>query len=661
MSVREKSRVVIENVRPCVDSYEFPAKAIVGDVVNVAADIFADGHDVVAARILYNGPGSSEWVKAPMKLLVNDSWQGEFEVGEVGIFRFTIEAWIDHFASWQNGLRKKFEAGQDVAMDILAGAVLVEEAAVRVGGEEGAKMSALAGSLKQSRDMGSAMAEALGPEASALMSRDPDLRHANRFAPELEIQVDRHKARFSTWYECFPRSTAVGSDRHGTFRDLEKLLPEISGMGFDILYLPPVHPIGHTNRKGKNNRQETSPGDPGSPWAIGSEEGGHTSIHPQLGTMEDFEKLVGKAAEFGMEVAIDLAYQCSPDHPWVREHPEWFKIRPDGSVQYAENPPKKYEDIFPLNFETKAWESLWEELKSVVLFWISKGVRIFRVDNPHTKPFAFWEWMIGGIKRDYPETLFLAEAFTRPKVMKRLAKIGFSQSYTYFTWRNSKHELTEYLRELTQTEMKDFFRPNFWPNTPDILSEYLQYSGRPAFVIKLILAATMSSNYGIYGPAFELIENRALPGREEYLDSEKYEIRRWDRDHPGNLKEFIARLNRIRKENPALQETNNIRFLEVDNDQLLFFGKIGSGLADTILVVINLDPVHTQSGWIRIPLEEFGIDPSQPFLGDDLLGDEKHIWYGERNFVQLNPHVVPAHIFKLRKRIRRETDFDYFM
>ncbi len=661
MSVREKSRVVIENVRPSADCYQFPAKAIVGDVVNVTADIFADGHDILAARLLYSGPGSSEWVEVPMKLLVNDSWQGEIEVREVGIFRFTVEAWIDHFASWQDGLRKKFEAGQDVAMDILTGAALVEKAAVRVGGEDGLRISVLAESLKQSRDMGAAVAQALGPEASALMSRNPDLRHANRFAPELEIQVDRHKARFSTWYEVFPRSTAPDSDRHGTFRDLEKLLPEISGMGFDVLYLPPIHPIGHTNRKGKNNQQETTPGDPGSPWAIGSEEGGHKSIHPQLGTLEDFENLVGKAAEFGMEVAIDLAYQCSPDHPWVREHPEWFKIRPDGSVQYAENPPKKYEDIFPINFETEAWESLWEELRSVVLFWIEKGVRIFRVDNPHTKPFAFWEWMIGEIKRDYPETLFLAEAFTRPKVMKRLAKIGFSQSYTYFTWRNSKHELTEYLRELTQTEMKDFFRPNFWPNTPDILSEYLQYNGRPAFVIKLILAATLSSNYGIYGPAFELIENRALPGREEYLDSEKYEIRRWDRDRPGNLKEFIARLNRIRKENPALQETNNIRFFEVDNDQLLFFGKIGSGLADTILVVINLDPVHMQSGWIRIPIGELGIDPYQPFLGDDLLGDEKHIWYGERNFVQLNPHVLPAHIFKLRKRIRRETDFDYFM
>lgn len=432
-------------------------------------------------------------------------------------------------------------------------------------------------------------------------------------------------------------------------------------MGFDVLYLPPIHPIGKTNRKGKNNSPVAQPGDVGSPWAIGSEEGGHKSVHPQLGTIEDFVSLVNKAKEYNIEIALDLAFQCSPDHPYVREHPEWFKWRPDGTVQYAENPPKKYEDVLPLNFETENWRELWEELKSIVVFWIEKGVRIFRVDNPHTKPFRFWKWLIEEIKRDYPDVIFLSEAFTRPKVMYHLAKAGFTQSYTYFTWRNTKREFIEYLTELTQTEVREYFRPNFWPNTPDILPEHLQFGGRPAFMMRLVLAATLSSNYGIYGPVFELCVSEALPGKEEYLNSEKYEIRYWDWDQPGNLKDFIARVNRIRRENPALQTTWNLKFFEVDNEYILFYGKVNEDLSNIILVVVNLDPHHTQSGWVRVPISELGIEPNQPYLVHDLLSEDKYIWQGEYNYVELNPHVIPARIFRVRKRLRKETDFDYFM
>ncbi len=661
MEEKPTSRVVIENVRPSVECGQFPAKRIIGDKVEVEAGIFTDGHDALSARLLWRGPSDSGWLEVPMELVINDTWSGEFTVRELGTHRFTVEGWIDHFKSWQNGLKKKYEAGQDLKIDLLIGAEILKDAAQRTDLPDRTQMVELEDMLRRAEDIDAAVSIALGPEATGLMSRNPDLTFSVRFGPELEIYVDRPRARFSTWYECFPRSASPDTNRPGTLSDVERILPEILRMGFDVLYLPPIHPIGRTNRKGKNNSAAPSPEDPGSPWAIGSSEGGHKSIDPELGTMEDFERLVKKTSELGMEIALDVAFQCSPDHPYVKEHPEWFRIRPDGSVQYAENPPKKYEDIFPLNFETDAWRELWQELKSVVLFWIEKGVRIFRIDNPHTKPFAFWQWLISEIKREDPEVIFLAEAFTRPKVMKRLAKVGFTQSYTYFTWRNSKPEITEYLTELTQPEMADFFRPNFWPNTPDILSEFLQYNGRPAFVIRLILAATLSSNYGIYGPPFELMENRALPEREEYADSEKYEIRHWDWDKPGNLKDFIARLNRIRKENPALQKTSNLRFYEVDNDRLLFFGKREPNSSDSILVVVNLDPVFTQSGFIRIPVKELGIDLVQPFLGHDLLSDEKYIWYDERNFIKLNPQVVPAHIFRLRKRIRRETDFDYFM
>jgi len=661
MGQRERNRVVIENVQPEIDEGRFPIKRVIGEEVEVAADIFADGHDLPTARLLYRQEDATEWRKAPMSLIGNDRWEGRFSVDRLGVFQYTLEAWVDHFKTWQYDIRKKFEAGQELSVDLLIGGRYLDEGSRRAMGEDAVRLKELAELVKKEGSRERAVSVAVGQEVTQLMRKYPDLTFALRYDRALEVIVERPKALYSTWYERFPRSCSSQPGRHGTFKDCERILPEIAQMGFDVLYLPPIHPIGRTNRKGKNNAPRGTLDDPGSPWAIGAEEGGHKAIHPELGAMEDFKALVSKASEYGIELAMDVAFQCSPDHPYVKDHPEWFRLRPDGTLQYAENPPKKYEDIYPINFESEKWQELWDELKSVVLFWIEKGIRIFRVDNPHTKPFPFWEWLITEVRKDYPEVIFLAEAFTRPKVMNRLAKLGFTQSYTYFTWRSSKKEITEYLTELTQTEQREYFRPNFWPNTPDILPELLQYGGRPAFVIKLILAATLSSNYGIYGPAFELCVNEALPGKEEYLNSEKYELKQWDWDRSGNLKQFIARVNRIRRENPALQTTRNLRFFEVDNDHLLFYGKETADGSESIMVVVNLDPYHTQSGWLQIPIHELGITPDQPYLCHDLLSDDKYIWQGEANHVELNPHILPAYIFKLRKRLKRETDFDYFM
>jgi starch synthase (maltosyl-transferring) len=661
MEADGRRRVVIENLVPEIDGGLFPVKRVIGEKVVVAADIFADGHDVISAKLLYRSPKDRAWKETPMTFVENDRWRGEFSVEAIGIYHYTVEGWVDHFKTWQRDLRKKVQAGQDLRTDLLIGAKFVDEASKSAAVEDRKKLKDFAEILRKGEDLEEAVSAALGAEITEFMDQHPDKKFAVPYEKELRVWVDREKALFSAWYEIFPRSCSPDPSRHGTFKECERLLPEIARMGFDILYLPPIHPIGRTNRKGKNNVPKNNPDDVGSPWAIGSNEGGHKAIHPQLGTVEDFERLLMKAKGHGIEVAMDLAFQCSPDHPYMKEHPEWFKWRPDGTAQFAENPPKKYEDIIPLNFETEKWQALWEELKSIVLFWIGKEVRIFRVDNPHTKPFPFWEWLIKEVKKDYPEVIFLSEAFTRPKVMYRLAKTGFTQSYTYFTWRNTKKELIEYVTELTQTEVRQFLRPNFWPNTPDILPEHLQYGGRPAFMIRLVLAATLSSNYGIYGPAFELCVNEALSGREEYLHSEKYEVKRWDRENPGHLRDFIASVNRIRKENAALQTTWNLRFYEVDNDSLLFYGKATDDLSNIILMVVNVDPFHTQNGWVRVPIEELGLDAQQPYLVHDLLSDDKYIWQGERNYVALNPQVLPANIFRVRKRLKRETDFDYFV
>jgi starch synthase (maltosyl-transferring) len=503
---------------------------------------------------------------------------------------------------------------------------------------------------------------ALDEGVAALVARYPDRSRARRYERELRVTVDPPRARFSAWYEMFPRSAAAEPGKHGTFADCEARLPYIAEMGFDVLYLPPIHPIGRTHRKGRNNATTARPGDVGSPWAIGAEEGGHKSVHPLLGTLEDFRRLVARARERGIEVALDIAYQCSPDHPYVGKHPEWFRRRPDGSVQYAENPPKKYQDIYPFDFDTPAWRSLWEEFEGVVRFWIEQGVLTFRVDNPHTKALPFWEWLIQRIKRDHPEAIFLSEAFTRPKVMYALAKLGFTQSYTYFAWRNTKPELTQYFTELAQAPVREFFRPSLWPNTPDILTEYLQLGGRAAFMARLVLAATLGASYGIYGPAFELCENSPRePGSEEYLDSEKYQLRRWEIEREDSLKELIARVNRIRRENPALQSDRSLRFHTVDNEELICYSKSSAGGADIIFIVVNLDPHHTQSGWVELPFDELGIDPDLPYQVHDLLGGARYLWHGRRNYVELDPRVVPAHIFRLRRRLRTEQDFEYYL
>ena len=653
-------RAVIENVKPEIDGGRFPAKRVVGERMTVEADIFTDGHDALAAALLYRRNSDSHWSETPMESLDNDRWRATFEVTEIGAYLYTLQAWVDRFESWRQGLAKKLQAGQDVAIDLLIGAGLVEETANRAPPTDKKRLANSISILRSKQpDAGET---ALLPELAALMAKYSDRRWAVTYDKELRVNVDREKARFSTWYEMFPRSCASEPGVHGTLRDCEQRLPYVAGMGFDVLYLPPIHPIGRSFRKGKNNELGAGPDDVGSPWAIGAKEGGHKAIHPQLGTLEDFKRLVTKAKKSGIEIALDIAFQCAPDHPYAREHPEWFRKRPDGSIQYAENPPKKYQDIYPLDFETDHWKELWDELKSIIVFWCEQGVRIFRVDNPHTKAFPFWEWVIAEVKKDYPEALFLAEAFTRPKVMYRLAKLGFSQSYTYFAWRNTKWELTQYFTELTQTEIADFFRASLWPNTPDILTEYLQFGGRPAFMTRLVLAATLGANYGIYGPAFELCENVPRdPGSEEYLNSEKYELKHWDLERTDSLKEFIALVNRIRGENRALQRDRSLRFHPVDNPEIICFSKQTEDLKNVIVVVVNLDPHHTQSGWVELAMEELGLLPQQPFQMHDLLTNARYLWHGARNYVQLNPDTVPAQIFRVRHRLRHEQDFDYFL
>jgi starch synthase (maltosyl-transferring) len=656
-------RVVIEDVRPEVDGGRFPVKRIVADPVVVTADIFADGHDVLGAVVRFRQAQEAEWKEAPMQELGNDRWQGAFRIEAQRPYLYTVVAWVDQFRTWQGNLKKKFQAGQGVSVELLAGAQLVEAAAARAGGDTeqlGAAVQVLRSAGKE--QLAAAVERALSPQLAELVNKHAGRSEVTTYGKELRVEVDRERARFGAWYEMFPRSCAAEPGRHGTFKDCIARLPYVAGMGFDVLYLPPIHPVGKSYRKGKNNNPVCSPGDVGSPWAIGGEEGGHKSIHPELGTLEDFRKLVAEARKHGLEIALDIAFQCTPDHPYVKEHPQWFRWRPDGTVQYAENPPKKYQDIYPINFEMEDWRALWEELKSVVVYWIEQGVRILRVDNPHTKPFAFWEWLISDLKKQYPDVIFLAEAFTRPRVMYALAKLGFTQSYTYFAWRNTKGELTQYFTELTRSEVQEYLRPNLWPNTPDILTEYLQFGGRPAFVARLVLAATLAASYGIYGPAFELCENRPLaPGSEEYLNSEKYEIRRWETDRQDSLKELIARVNRIRRENSALHQNHNLRFHPVDNDQLIAYSKSSEDQSNLIVVVVNLDPYRTQSGWLELPLENLGLSPDQSFQVHDLLSDARYLWQGPRNYVELNPAVVPACIFRVRRRLRTERDFDYFL
>jgi starch synthase (maltosyl-transferring) len=647
-----RTRVVIEGVKPEIDGGRFPIKRTVGEKVVVEADVLADGQEVLFSVLLYRKEGAPQWTEVPMEPLVNDRWRGEFTVSELGRYRYTLQAWVNPFQSWRQDLQKRIDAGQDVSVDVLVGAELVWGASRRARGDDKKRLQSAAATLTGKGNSARKARLALDEQLASLVVRYSDRRSVTTYERELTVEVDRELTRFSTWYEMFPRSCAPEPGRHGTFRDCEERLPYIAAMGFDVLYLPPIHPVGHTHRKGKNSSPAAGPREPGSPWAIGSEEGGHKAVHPQLGTLEDFHRLVDKAREHSIEIALDISFQCSPDHPYVREHPTWFRRRPDDTVQYAENPPKKYEDIYPFDFETEDWRELWEELKSIVLFWVGQGIRIFRVDNPHTKPFAFWEWLIDEIKRDHPEVILLSEAFTRPKIMYRLAKLGFSQSYTYFAWRNTKWEFSQYFTELTQTEVREYFRPNLWPNTPDILTEYLQSGGRPAFMTRLVLAATLGASYGIYGPAFELCENRPRePGSEEYLNSEKYEIKQWELDRPDSLKDFIARVNRIRRENPALQSDWSLFFHQVGNEQIICYSKRSDDLKNVILVVVNLDPRYTQSGWVELDLGELGLDPDESYQVHDLLTGARHLWQGRRNYVELDPRVVPAHVFRLGREV----------
>jgi starch synthase (maltosyl-transferring) len=642
-----RKRVVIEAVQPVVDGGRFPAKRIVGDVVDVEADVFADGHDRLGAAVRYRHESAQEWQEAPMALLDNDRWRGSFRVTELGCYRFQVGGWVDAFATWREDLLKRLAFGQELEAELKVGGQLVAAAVRRASGEDADRIRAWAHRLKDPKP--EEFAElATSEELAALMARYPDRRRGASSSAEYRLAVDRERARWGAWYELFPRSTSSEPGRHGTLRDVAELVPQLAQRGFDVVYLPPIHPIGRTGRKGPDNTMAAASDDPGVPWAIGSEEGGHTAVHPELGTVDDVELLVKTLHHHDMELALDLAFQASPDHPWVREHPDWFRRRPDGSIRYAENPPKKYEDIYPLDFETADWKALWEALLDVVRFWVDRGVRIFRVDNPHTKPFAFWEWLIGETKREHPDVLFLSEAFTRPKVMYRLAKLGFDQSYTYFAWRRGRDELRAYFEELTRPPVVEFFRANLWPNTPDILTDQLQ-TGVPAlFRLRFVLAATLGANYGIYGPAFEHLEHEPRePGSEEYAHSEKYEIR-WRDPHAGSaMRELVATVNAIRHAEPALQHDRHLRFHDTDNPALLAYSKRTPDGSNVVLVVANLDPAFPQSGWTALDMAELGLTWDAPYTARDLLSGAAFPWVGGRNYVELRPDRQPAHILRI--------------
>lgn len=666
-------RVVVEAITPTVDGGRYPVKRTVGERLVVEADLLVDGHDRLAGALLYRNGEESAWREVPLEPLEQlepDRWRASFTPDVIGAWQYTVAAWIDGYASWAQGLRRKLEAGQDVELELRAGAEMIEAAAHRAAGGQhpgAGKLREVASVVRTPGDQASRAAAALSTEASTLMSAHPDRTAQTVSDPPLPLLVDPSLAGFNSWYEMFPRS--CGADgRHGTFDDVRRRLPDIADMGFDILYLPPVHPIGRTYRKGRDNSLTAKAEDPGSPWAVGGAEGGHKSLHPELGSLDDFRRLVAEARTLGMAVALDIAFQASPDHPYVKEHPEWFVHRADGSIQYAENPPKKYQDIYPFDFSTPR---LWEELRDVFLFWIAQGVRVFRVDNPHTKPIAFWRWCLGSVKDSHPDVIFLAEAFTRPKLMALLAKVGFSLSYTYFTWRTSKAEISDYIQSLSGPEMREFFRPSFWPNTPDILPEHLQFGGRGAFIARAVLAATLSPSWGIYGPPFELQEHEARPGAEEYAHNEKYELRRWDLGRPDSLRPVIKRLNQIRKENSALQRLAGTIFHETDNDALLCYSRRASEEGgeqgrendgdDMLLIVVNLDPHHEQSGWVILDLGPLGLQAGDTFQVHDLLGDARYLWRGSRNFVKLDPTVMPAQIFRIRRHVRSERTFEYYL
>ncbi len=649
-------RVVIGAVTPELDGGRYAIKRIEGERVVVEADLFADGHDVVVARLLHRRVGESAWDAVPMAIVRPglDRFGGRFVAGPPGRYEYTVRAWVDRPGSWRRDLAKKAEAGQDVASELLEGAQHFREAAARArrdgSADDAAALIVAAGKLEATTPQADRVEAALMPALVSIAERHPDLSRAQTYEKFLPLVVDRELARFGAWYELFPRSCAPDPGCHGTFADVEARLPYVARLGFDVLYLPPVHPIGRAYRKGPNNSLTPGPDDVGSPWAIGGAEGGHTDVHPDLGTLADFDRLVAAAGKLGIEIALDIAYQCSPDHPYVRDHPGWFRHRPDGTIKYAENPPKKYQDIYPIDFECDDWRGLWDELLRVFLFWCGHAVTIFRVDNPHTKSFRYWEWAIAEVKARHPGAIFLAEAFTRPRVLHHLAKAGFTQSYTYFTWRNDREGLVDYLNELATGPGREYLRPNLFANTPDILHEYLQHGGPAAFRARLVLAATLGATYGIYGPPFEqAVGAPAKPGSEEYLDSEKYQVRHWDLDAPGNLAGLIARVNAIRRSQPALRSNESLRFGGGDNPQLIAYTKSAPDGSGVVLTVVNLDPHRTQAGWVRIGADQLGFEPAGAYRVRDLLDDAEYLWRGDWNFVALDPAVRPAHVFSVSR------------
>jgi starch synthase (maltosyl-transferring) len=649
-----RRRVVIEDVQPSIDDGKFPIKRTPDEIVRVEADVFTDGHDLVCAVLRYRRVDDDEdWQEVWMAPLVNDRYCASFVVEEIGSYEFEVEAWVDHFASWHHGLERWLKARQDVSSELLEGAAMIREAAVRASEKERRRLHSTADALVVADQPAEFRAEHVTKDIARLMRRLTDRSHSTRSGIR-RVRVDRERARFSTWYEMFPRSAGPDPTRSATFREAAARIPEIADMGFDVLYLPPIHPIGRTNRKGRGNTLVPQQGDPGSPWAIGGEEGGHTAIEPGLGTIEDFRWFREQAERHGMEIALDLAYQVSPDHPYAKTHPEWFRQRPDGTLKYAENPPKRYQDIYPFHFDSDAWPPLWRELRDVVLFWLGHGVRIFRVDNPHTKPFRFWEWLIAEVQARDAHVIFLAEAFTRPKVMRHLAKLGFTQSYTYFTWRNTKAELEEYFTELTQTAMQEYFRPNLFANTPDILHEFLQEGGLPAFRIRLILAATLGATYGIYS-SFEIGENRpAAPGSEEYLHSEKYERRQWPFDSPQNIKDLIRQVNNIRRTYPALQYNAGLRFHLTTTDDLIAYSKPAPNGGSRLFTVVSLNPHGSREGWVCLALPDYPVADGESYAVRDVLTERVFTWRGPWNFVRLDPDL-PAHILHVSRPVLTDT------
>ena len=653
------SRVVITAVQPQVDGGQWPIKRTVGETVAVTAGVIVDGHDRLAVELRYRHEAGPEH-GVRMTPGPNDEYSGAFDVAELGRYTYRVRAWVDRFGTWSDQFRRRVEAGEpeaELRSELLDGAALLRQTAEQAEGAARQRLLTYADAF-ETGDVEQALDDTV-----ARLARDYDPRRGAAESAPLTVAVDPVLARFAAWYEFFPRSASDEPGRHATLDEAAERLSGIKDLGFDVVYLPPIHPIGEAFRKGKDNHPEAAPGEPGSPWAIGGalddgSLGGHKSVHPDLGGLDAFDRFVARAEALGLKVALDIAFQTSPDHPYVAEHPEWFSHRPDGTIRYAENPPKKYQDVYPFDFENEDWPALWQELKSVFDFWIERGVRVFRVDNPHTKPFAFWAWCLGRLRAEHPDLIFLAEAFTRPKIMYTLARLGFNNSYTYFTWRNTKDELEAYLHELTQTEVVEFFRPNFWPNTPDILPDYLAQGGRPAHVTRLVLAATLSPTYGVYGPPFEHVSNKQHPDREEYADNEKYEIRAWNWDDPHSLQSLMRRINRIRRENPALHRVRNLRLLSVDNPHLIAYSKQSGD--NLIVCLVSLDPFHPQEGWLHLPLDDFRLSGERSFQVHDVLGGERYLWQGAAQFVRLNPHEMPARIFRVLRRIRTEADFDYF-